>query len=114
MDIQTSSEILRDNLLTFQRCTSEIQSSLHHIEETIQLKISQAKELNHTQLLELINELFNIQEQIAFVLFKFDYPISSFLYHFICDFERCDKDTIQYILKKYLSQNTQQADIKQN
>lgn len=101
MNIQISSEILMDNLLTIQKCNSEIQSLLNQTENTIREKINQSKDLSSDKLLNLIVELSIIQENIAFVLFKFEYQVSDFLYDFIYDFDRIDDHSIKYIIKKY-------------
>lgn len=47
----------------------------------------------------------NTQEKITFVVFRFNYPVSDFLYHFIYDFERYDEYAAKYVFDKYITQS---------
>lgn len=103
MDINTSSKILMDNILLMQKCDNEIKSLLQNIEDLIKSKLTNIRNLEYDQSIQAIKELFDIQEDIAFIVFRFEYPVNDFLYDFICDFDRYDAYSVQYIMKKYVS-----------
>lgn len=103
MDMQIKLDILKDNLLTIERCHQEVESILNQAECSIRFKIEQAKNLDFDQSKDLIHELFLIQEQIAFIVFQFNYQVSDFLYNFIRDFDRCDEYAARHVFEKYMA-----------
>lgn len=104
MDLQVKLNVIKDNLLTIERCDQEIQSILTEIECSIRFKMDQAKNLGFDLSKDLIHELFLIQEQVAFIVFQFNYQVDDFLYNFIRDFDRYDEYAVKYIFKKYMIQ----------
>lgn len=103
MQIEVTSGILMDNLLTMQRCRNEIDILLRNTELLIKSILQDVENLGYENSLEQIKKLFDIQEKIAFVVFKFEYPVNDFLYNFIYDFERYDEYAARYVFGKYIN-----------
>lgn len=103
MQIEAISEILMDNLLTMQRCRSEVDTLLENTEASIKSIFQEIESLGYEKSMEQVKKLFDIQEKIAFVVFKFEYPVNDFLYNFIYDFERYDEYAARYVFGKYIN-----------
>lgn len=97
------SKTLMDNLLTIQRCNNEVESILYNIEILIKSILNNITNIDDDKSIALIKSLFEIQESVAFVVFKFNHKTSDFLYNFIYDFERYDEYAAKYVFDKYIS-----------
>lgn len=89
-------EILLEKLDFFCNLRLEINRILDDCKRNIQIKISLIRNGNRDE----IYELFKVQDEIAVVYHKYNYPIDDYLYNFMYEFDRQDEESVDYLFKK--------------
>lgn len=91
-------KILIERLDYFLSVRSEIDRILRDYEIKVRKIIHDIRFDNGN--IELIQELFNIQDKLCVVKYKYQYTVSDFLSNFIYEFDRQDDVSINYLFNK--------------
>ena len=91
-------DVLSELLETYTRSKFEIESILRIYEDRIKYEMGLIDIQNREESEKIIKELFDIQNQISVIIYKYNFPVSDFLADFIYDFDRQDIENINYIL----------------
>jgi len=96
-------DVLSELLETYTRSKSEIESILRIYEDRIKHEMGLIDIQSREESEKIIKELFDIQNQISVIIYKYNFPVSDFLADFIYDFDRQDIENINYIIKNISS-----------
>ena len=91
-------DVLSELLETYTRSKFEIESILRIYEDRIKYEMGLIDIQNREESEKIIKELFDIQNQISVIIYKYNFPVSDFLADFIYDFDRQDIENINYII----------------
>lgn len=98
--MNNTGDVLLELLQTYSRSKAEIESILKAYEDRIKHKMGLIDAHNREESEKTIKELFDIQNQIRVIIYKYNFPVSDFLADFIYDFDRQDVESIDYIINK--------------
>ena len=93
-------DVLIELLDVFSNSRIQIDRILFEYEEEIQKFII---EVRNTQDSSLIYSLFKIQNDLSLLVYKYNYPLSNFLYNFIYEFDRQDDESVTYLVDKIVN-----------
>lgn len=93
-------QVLLNNLETFTFLKREVNFILEEYEMEIKIKMGEILNQTYEESIETIKSLFEMQDKISVVKYKFNYNISEFLDSFIYDFDRQDDESIYYLINK--------------
>lgn len=93
-------QVLLNNLETFIFLKREVNFILEEYEMEIKIKMGEILNQTYEESIETIKSLFEVQDKISVVKYKFNYDISEFLDGFIYDFDRQDDESICYLINK--------------
>lgn len=96
-------DILSELLETYTRSKSEIESILRIYEDRIKHEMGLIDIQSREESEKIIKELFDIQNQISVIVYKYNFPVGDFLADFIYNFDRQDIENINYIIKDITS-----------
>ena len=93
-------DVLIELLDVFSNSRIQIDRILFEYEEEIQKFII---EVRNTQDSSPIYSLFKNQNDLSLLVYKYNYPLSNFLYNFIYEFDRQDDESVTYLVDKIVN-----------
>ncbi|QIM64403.1 hypothetical protein [Frederiksenia canicola] len=80
-------ELLYDIKIEIERILLEYRKNIHEI----------ILDIKERKLKDRIYELFDIQNKLSVLVYKYEYNVDSYLYNFIYEFDRQDNESVDYL-----------------
>ncbi|WP_386698382.1 hypothetical protein [Lonepinella sp. MS14436] len=90
--------ILTENLECYEKAKREIEHILEIYEKRIKEHILKIEVVDIIKCNDMIDDLFHIQNELCVVKYKYNYPLSVYIYNFLYEFDRQDDESKIYLI----------------
>ena len=73
---------------------------MRYYESEIKKRLASIENLDADSAKEIIRSLFDLQNEISIVIYKYNYPVNELINNFVYEFDRQDNESIDFILNK--------------